>query len=69
MDNTKGIGRPSQSTSSVAKGKNYLLAIGIDDYTHHRRLDKAVADANGFADVMTTRYGFGHLQPPLYCFK
>ncbi len=64
---TKAIGKlPQNSTPSVKMGKNYILAIGIDNYVHHRRLNNAVADATGFAQVMTTRYGFEHLNTPLY---
>ena len=66
MDNTKAIQREEHSTPSVSKGKNYILAIGIDDYSHHRSLDNAVADAKAFATVMTNRYGFEHLHEPLY---
>lgn len=66
MDNTKAIQRGEQNIPSVKKGKNYILAIGIDDYQHHRSLDNAVADAKAFAAVMTSRYGFEHLNEPLY---
>jgi len=66
MDNTKGIGRPPHSTPSVSKGKNYILAIGIDHYDNHRSLKNAVADAKAFVDLMTNRYGFVHLNEPLY---
>jgi Caspase domain/Sel1 repeat len=47
-------------------GKNKLLVIGIDHYLHHQTLSNAVADAKGFYDVMTTRYGFEELSEPLY---
>lgn len=66
MDNNREIRKSEQSTPSVSKGKNYVLAIGIDDYNHHRSLSNAVADAIAFVEVMTTRYGFEHLTPPLY---
>ena len=67
MDNKKGAApEPIEDTPSVKKGKNYILAIGIDQYEHHRTLQNAVADAKGFADLMTKRYGFEHLCPPLY---
>lgn len=66
MDNNREIRSSTQKTPSVSKGKNYLLAIGIDDYNHHRSLSNAVADASAFVEVMTTRYGFEHLTPPLY---
>ena len=66
MDNPKGIEKQMHSTQALATGRNYVLVIGIDDYTHHRSLRNAVADANAFVDVMTMRYGFEHLTPPLY---
>lgn len=67
MDSTqKAVGRPDDTTPSVKKGKNYLLAIGIDAYRHHRSLNNAVKDATGFVDVMTQRFGFELLSPPLY---
>jgi hypothetical protein len=58
MDKTKDIGRPSHSTPSVAKGKNYLLAIGIDDYEPCAKLNNCVADANALIEELTTRYFF-----------
>ncbi len=66
MDKTRDIVRIPKTTPSVPKGKNYVLAIGIDDYTHHRPLKNAVADATAFVDVMTARYGFEHLNEPLF---
>ena len=66
MDNTKGIGKSPQDTPSVTKGKNYILAIGIDHYDNHRSLKNAVADAKAFVDLMTNRYGFEPLNEPLY---
>lgn len=66
-DSSRAAGKiPHHDDPSVKKGKNYILAIGIDDYTHHRPLKNAVADATDFAQVMTTRYGFEHLHEPLY---
>jgi hypothetical protein len=55
---------PQKPTKEL--GNNYLLVMGIDDYTHHKKLGNAVADAKGFAEIMTTRYGFKHLVEPLY---
>ena len=67
MDNSRAAGKmPHSNDPSVKRGKNYILAIGIDDYPDHRKLNNAVADATDFAKVMTTRYGFEHLHEPLY---
>ena len=40
------------------KGKNYLLAIGIDAYKHWKPLNNAVKDAKDFIDVLKTTYQF-----------
>jgi Caspase domain len=67
MPEDRQIGYMTNSTKKPKQqGTNWLLVIGIDQYEHHNNLHKAVADAEGFAKVMTTRYGFEHLQPPLY---
>ena len=67
MPEERGIGHPPHSDNTpLSKGKNWLLVIGIDEYTHHRKLGNAVADAKGFAEVMTTRFGFEFLHKPLY---
>ncbi len=54
-----------QGTELLGKGKNYLLAIGINAYKHHPKLNNAVADAEAFGTVLTKRYGFEHLIEPL----
>ena len=52
------IMKPPQSNDpSEQLGSNFLLVIGIDHYPHHAKLNNAVADAKGFAEVMTARYG------------
>ena len=58
MDDTKGIGKPTENTPSVKKGKNYVLAIGIDDYTHCPKLKNAVKDAKDLVALLTERYDF-----------
>ena len=58
MDSTKGIERPHTSTPSVSKGKNYILAIGIDEYTHCPKLHNAVKDAQDFVEILIKRYDF-----------
>jgi hypothetical protein len=43
------------------KGKDYLLAIGIDDYVHVRpKLDNAVKDVKDFVELMVDRFGFDY---------
>jgi formylglycine-generating enzyme len=66
VDERQIMHAPNGDNDPQGGGKNYLLVIGIDHYPHHTRLSNAVADAKGFADVMTSRYGFTHLVEPLY---
>ena len=40
------------------KGKNYLLAIGINDYAHCPTLSNAVNDAEKFVELMQKKYQF-----------
>ena len=64
MPEERGIGpSPSSDNTPSNRGKNWLLVIGIDEYKHHRPLSNAVADAEAFVSVMTTRYGFELLTP------
>ena len=58
MDNTKGITGNYDVTPSVRKGKNYLLAIGINEYVHCRKLNNAVKDVRDFIALMTSKYLF-----------
>jgi hypothetical protein len=67
MPEDRAVGRPPNSENNKKpSGNNWLLVIGIDQYKNHNNLENAVADAKGFGDVMTTRYGFKHLIEPLY---
>lgn len=57
----RGIGayHPDQGPGgSLARGKNYLLAIGIDKYLHFPQLNNAVRDAETFAALLQERYQF-----------
>ena len=46
----------------VPKGKNYLLAIGIDDYQHVGKLSNAVRDARMVSEILADRFGFKEIQ-------
>lgn len=52
-----GLDQGEQNTD-LPKGKNYLLAIGIDDYTHCPTLHNAVKDAKDLAAVLKKRFQF-----------
>ena len=43
-------------------GKNYLLAIGIDQYEHLGKLSNVIRDAQMVSDLLEERYGFGGVQ-------
>mgnify|MGYP000992966351 FL=1 len=45
-------------SSTAPRGKNYLLAIAIDDYQHCSKLSNAVKDVEVFIQLMLSRYNF-----------
>ncbi|MGK0365402.1 MAG: O-acetyl-ADP-ribose deacetylase (regulator of RNase III) [Saprospiraceae bacterium] len=45
-------------TESTTQGKNYLLAIAIDNYKHIRKLNNSVRDTDAVVQLLTTRYLF-----------
>jgi hypothetical protein len=50
---------PSADDGAVEPGKNFALVIGIDDYAAPLpRLKTAVNDAQSFAGLLSTKYGF-----------
>jgi formylglycine-generating enzyme len=58
-DSTRAAGKiPQQNDPSVKKGKNYILAIGIDEYTHCPKLKNAVKDIKDFVTLLTDKFGF-----------
>lgn len=57
----RGIGAYQSDTASSAtpaRGKNYLLVIGIDQYLHFPHLNNAVRDAQTFATLLQDRFQF-----------
>ena len=61
MSTTKrGIGayQPGGDYGALARGTNYLLVIGIDNYLHFPHLNNAVRDAQSFAALLQERYQF-----------
>ena len=59
MANKGAIGRPPQySETEQRKGKNYLFAVGINDYVHCPKLKNAVKDVQDFIRLLTTKYQF-----------
>lgn len=57
----RGIGayQPDDAFSATpARGKNFLLVIGIDQYLHFPHLNNAVRDAQTFAKLLQERFQF-----------
>ncbi len=59
MSEQKSITRiPNSDKNALKKGKNYLFAVGINDYVHCPKLKNAVKDVQDFITLMTTKYLF-----------
>jgi len=54
----RGIYNPDVAGHQAPSGKNYLLAIGIDHYTHWPALENAVKDAKDVIDLLVRHYQF-----------
>ena len=54
----KGLEREKDQKNQSPQGKNYLLAIAINDYQHCSKLNNAVRDAEALIKLLTTRYLF-----------
>jgi len=58
-ETTKGAGRAGlESFGEAPGGKNFLLAIAIDEYVHCPSLSNCVKDAQDLIEVLTGRYRF-----------
>ncbi len=53
-----GKARSGTINTENAYGQSWAVVIGIDKYKHLPRLNYAVADANGVAEVLINYYGF-----------
>ena len=49
----------------VKNGHQYVVAIGIDHYQNWPVLGTAVSDATGFANLLTSKFGFEYAVEPL----
>ncbi|MBL7818303.1 MAG: caspase family protein [Saprospiraceae bacterium] len=60
MSEKKGLARPPQygEQNTAPKGKNYLFAVGINDYVYCPKLKNAVKDVKDFIALVTTKYQF-----------
>lgn len=56
-----------QNSPVVKQGKNYLLAIGINDYQYCPKLYNAVNDVEQFTDLMSKKFGFDAETSHLLC--
>ncbi len=57
-ETSKGAFNLQTPANAAASGKNYLLAIAIDDYLHCTKLRNAVLDVEAFIALLTSRYNF-----------
>ncbi|MEK7255895.1 MAG: caspase family protein, partial [Bacteroidota bacterium] len=58
-EKTKAIASVSnKGKDAFSMGKNYLLAIGINDYAAHSKLKNAVKDVQDIAALLASRYAF-----------
>jgi WD40 repeat protein len=48
----------SSDKENTGQGRNFLLVIGINNYTYWPKLNNAVKDAQDVRDMLTSRYGF-----------
>jgi len=66
QEGVRGVRRANALVSEVEEGKNYLLAIGIDQYSKWLKLGNAVNDAEGMVELLTQSFGFETPVEPLY---
>jgi formylglycine-generating enzyme required for sulfatase activity len=57
----RGLFRKDKTTNKPLLGKNYLFAIGINDYEHEKKLQFAVSDVLAVRDLLWESYGFERL--------
>ncbi|MCU0392098.1 MAG: caspase family protein, partial [Thermoflexibacter sp.] len=61
-NNERGLFRKDKTTNKPLLGKNYLFAIGINDYEHEKKLQFAVSDVEAVRDLLWENYGFEKLE-------
>jgi len=62
---SRGVETVNEDAAAVKNGHQYVVAIGIDHYENWPMLGTAVSDATGFAQLLTTKFGFENAVPPL----
>ncbi len=66
QENMRGLKRANAEVSEMQEGKNYLFAVGIDQYTKWLKLGNAVNDAKGIVELLTQSFGFETPVEPLF---
>ena len=61
---TRGFGTPS-AIAAGPQGHRYVVVIGIDKYANWPTLSTAVEDADAFAQLMQTQFGYTQVVAPL----
>lgn len=54
----RGIGADNKANKNKANTRNFLFAIGIDNYQHWPKLNNAVKDVKDISEVLTEQYQF-----------
>ncbi len=65
QEKPRGVAIVDGPGAGEATGRFVVAVVGIDDYRHWPKLDNAVADALGMAEILTEKFGFVAPVPPL----
>jgi hypothetical protein len=65
QNDDRGVLIESDSSASKEEGRSVIVVIGIDDYTHWKKLRNGVSDAKGVQAVLVEKFGFSAPIPPL----
>ena len=65
QDNSRGVAVVDTTPAQASSDRFVVAVIGIDDYQYWPKLDNAVQDALGTANVLTEKFGFVTPIPPL----
>ena len=58
QESRRSVDPINSDSRSVKPGAYFALVIGINDYSHLKKLSTAVSDANAIAHLLHDKYGF-----------
>ncbi len=64
-DDARGVRGVEEEANIDSSGRYVVAVIGIDNYKYWPKLDNAVQDAVGTAELLVDKFGFTELVPPL----